>query len=328
MRRWSRGGARRWPPGRAPARRRPGRAGRRALLADGHLRLRARLLRPRPGSAHRLPEALAPLPAFSADALDAQRAATATCGCRSAPTTPLVAFHALRTLQTEAAGAAAGALADERLQPLAGRDRAADDRPQPDGPDRRHQQPQAGRRRTSTPRIFVAGAHRRRPGVDGGRLLRGGAADPDAARRLGQPVRWTARSGSSAAASPTAPRCPAAPRRPRSTWTRSTPDGSLVIAGDAHIRVAAARVQRAGRRCCGGRSRTTTASRADGTPDAGLLFVAWQADPLTGFVPVQRKLDRGDALSRVPPARVERPVRGAGRRARPGEYVGQRLLES
>lgn len=35
----------------------------------------------------------------------------------------------------------------------------------------------------------------------------------------------------------------------------------------------------------------------DGVPDAGLLFVCWQADPVRGFVPVQRKLDRGDALS-------------------------------
>ncbi|WP_405465035.1 iron uptake transporter deferrochelatase/peroxidase subunit [Streptomyces jietaisiensis] len=65
----------------------------------------------------------------------------------------------------------------------------------------------------------------------------------------------------------------------------------------------------------------------DGTPDAGLLLIAWQADPLRGFVPVQRKLDRGDALSRyirheasglfaVPGGAVE------------GEYVGQRLLEA
>ncbi len=35
---------------------------------------------------------------------------------------------------------------------------------------------------------------------------------------------------------------------------------------------------------------------ADGVPDAGLLFICWQADPLRGFVTVQRKLDRGDAL--------------------------------
>ncbi|MEU5364951.1 iron uptake transporter deferrochelatase/peroxidase subunit [Streptomyces sp. NPDC005925] len=65
---------------------------------------------------------------------------------------------------------------------------------------------------------------------------------------------------------------------------------------------------------------------AKGVPDAGLLFICWQADPLRGFVPVQRKLDRGDALS--PFIRHEASglfaVPGG---AAEGEYVGQRLLE-
>ncbi|MFF9751905.1 iron uptake transporter deferrochelatase/peroxidase subunit [Streptomyces sp. NPDC014344] len=65
---------------------------------------------------------------------------------------------------------------------------------------------------------------------------------------------------------------------------------------------------------------------ADGTPDAGLLFICWQADPLRGFVPVQRKLDRGDALT--PFIRHEASglfaVPGG---AAEGEYVGQALLE-
>ncbi|MGA5522955.1 iron uptake transporter deferrochelatase/peroxidase subunit [Streptomyces pseudogriseolus] len=65
---------------------------------------------------------------------------------------------------------------------------------------------------------------------------------------------------------------------------------------------------------------------ADGTPDAGLLFICWQADPLRGFVPVQRKLDRGDALT--PFVRHEASglfaVPGG---AAEGEYVGQALLE-
>lgn len=65
---------------------------------------------------------------------------------------------------------------------------------------------------------------------------------------------------------------------------------------------------------------------ADGVPDAGLLFVCWQADPLRGFVPIQRKLDRGDALSTF--IRHESSglfaVPGG---ATEGEYVGQRLLE-
>ncbi|MGW4853327.1 hypothetical protein ACWEPZ_19105 [Streptomyces sp. NPDC004288] len=38
--------------------------------------------------------------------------------------------------------------------------------------------------------------------------------------------------------------------------------------------------------------------RPDGSPDVGMLFTAWQRDPRTAFVPVQRRLARGDALSR------------------------------
>jgi dye decolorizing peroxidase len=65
---------------------------------------------------------------------------------------------------------------------------------------------------------------------------------------------------------------------------------------------------------------------ADGTPDAGLLFVCWQADPLRGFVPVQRKLDRGDALSQYIRHEASALFAVPGGAAR-GEYVGQRLLE-
>jgi dye decolorizing peroxidase len=103
-------------------------------------------------------------------------------------------------------------------------------------------------------------------------------------------------------------------------------DGLPAIAADAHIRVAkpesnggAAMLRRPFSYHDG--------FRDDGAPDAGLLFVAWQADPLKGFVPVQRKLDGGDGLSRY--LRHESSglfaVPGA---AGKGEYVGQRLLES
>ncbi|MGW1303807.1 iron uptake transporter deferrochelatase/peroxidase subunit [Streptomyces sp. NPDC002514] len=64
----------------------------------------------------------------------------------------------------------------------------------------------------------------------------------------------------------------------------------------------------------------------DGTPDAGLLFVCWQADPLRGFVPVQRKLDRGDALSKFIRHEASGLFAVPGGAAE-GEYVGQRLLE-
>ncbi|MFE5037699.1 iron uptake transporter deferrochelatase/peroxidase subunit [Streptomyces sp. NPDC056683] len=65
---------------------------------------------------------------------------------------------------------------------------------------------------------------------------------------------------------------------------------------------------------------------ADGTPDAGLLFVCWQADPLRGFVPLQRKLDRGDALSQYIRHEASGLFAVPGGAAA-GEYVGQRLLE-
>jgi dye decolorizing peroxidase len=65
---------------------------------------------------------------------------------------------------------------------------------------------------------------------------------------------------------------------------------------------------------------------ADGVPDAGLLFVCWQADPLRGFVPLQRKLDRGDALSQYIRHESSGLFAVPGGAAE-GEYVGQRLLE-
>jgi dye decolorizing peroxidase len=65
---------------------------------------------------------------------------------------------------------------------------------------------------------------------------------------------------------------------------------------------------------------------ADGVPDAGLLFVCWQADPLRGFVPVQRKLDRGDALSQYIRHEASGLFAVPGGAAE-GEYVGQPLLE-
>ncbi|MEY9843146.1 dye decolorizing peroxidase [Streptacidiphilus sp. BW17] len=104
------------------------------------------------------------------------------------------------------------------------------------------------------------------------------------------------------------------------------PDGSLAIPGDAHIRVAAAASNQGAAMLRRGYS-YHDGYRPDGAPDAGLLFVAFQADPMTGFVPVQRKLARGDALSRflVHESSGLYAVPGG---ASPDGYVGQALLES
>lgn len=104
------------------------------------------------------------------------------------------------------------------------------------------------------------------------------------------------------------------------------PDGKLVIPDNAHARISAPE-QNGGAAMLRRPFSFHDGIAADGTPDAGLLFICWQADPLRGFVPVQRKLDRGDALS----AFIRHEASGlfaAPGGPKKGEYVGQRLLES
>ncbi|MYS79722.1 iron uptake transporter deferrochelatase/peroxidase subunit [Embleya scabrispora] len=103
------------------------------------------------------------------------------------------------------------------------------------------------------------------------------------------------------------------------------PDGELVITANAHMRVAAPEFNRGATMLRRGYS-YHDGFGTDGAPDAGLLFVAWQHDPDDGFVPIQRKLARGDALS--PFVRHEASalfVIPPG--CAPGGYVGQSLLE-
>ncbi|MCX0244945.1 iron uptake transporter deferrochelatase/peroxidase subunit [Streptomyces drozdowiczii] len=107
---------------------------------------------------------------------------------------------------------------------------------------------------------------------------------------------------------------------------KAGPDGKPLIPDNAHARISSPERNSGAAMLRRPFSYHDGISR-DGTPDAGLLFICWQADPLRGFVPVQRKLDRGDALS--PFIRHEASglfaVPGG---AAAGEYVGQRLLES
>ncbi|MEU1467180.1 iron uptake transporter deferrochelatase/peroxidase subunit [Streptomyces sp. NPDC005761] len=107
---------------------------------------------------------------------------------------------------------------------------------------------------------------------------------------------------------------------------KAGPDGKLLIPDNAHARISSPE-RNGGAAMLRRPFSYHDGISSDGSPDAGLLFICWQADPLRGFVTVQRKLDRGDALS--PFLRHEASglfaVPGG---AAPGEYVGQRLLES
>ncbi|MFI0049766.1 iron uptake transporter deferrochelatase/peroxidase subunit [Streptomyces griseus] len=277
----------------------------------------------RTGLADRLPAALDPLPAFSADALDAKRSngdLWAQIGADDA----LVAFHALRALQKEAAGTA------------------------------RVRWQMNGFNRTPGTTARPMTARNLMGQIDGTGNPK--PADEDFDRRVfvpaspGKPQEWM-EGGSYAVVRrirmllddweklPVERQERVIGRRkadgaPLSGGTETTemgldkagPDGRLVIPDNAHARISSPE-KNGGAAMLRRPFSYHDGIAEDGTPDAGLLFICWQADPFRGFVPVQRKLDRGDALS--PFLRHEASgVFAVPGGAAEGEYVGQRLLES
>ncbi|MEV7194891.1 iron uptake transporter deferrochelatase/peroxidase subunit [Streptomyces sp. NPDC093510] len=106
---------------------------------------------------------------------------------------------------------------------------------------------------------------------------------------------------------------------------KAGPDGKVVIPLDAHARITRPD-QNGGAAMLRRPFSYHDGFDAKGDPDAGLLFVCWQADPMRGFIPVQRKLDRGDALSEFIRHEASGLFAVPGGAAK-GGYVGQGLLE-
>ncbi|MEV4506140.1 iron uptake transporter deferrochelatase/peroxidase subunit [Streptomyces klenkii] len=274
----------------------------------------------RVGLSDRRPSALDPLPAFPADAIDLRRS-HGDLWVQIGAHDSLVAFHALRAMQQ-----AAGTTARLRWQ-MNGFNRTPGATPHPMTP----RNLMGHRDGTNNPkpddteftrRVFVP-LEGSPPWMANGsyaviRRIRILLDDWDRVTPANQD-RVIGRRKSDGA--------------PLSGGTESTPmdpgkrdaHGNLVIPSNAHARIASPQANRGAamlRRCFAYHD----GFDADGSIDAGMLFIAWQADPLKGFVPVQRKLTGGDALSAF--IRHESTalfaVPGG---ARPGEYVGQRLLE-
>ncbi|MGV9852171.1 iron uptake transporter deferrochelatase/peroxidase subunit [Streptomyces sp. NPDC003442] len=273
------------------------------------------------GVADRLPEALAPLPDFVSDALDPKRS-NGDLWIQIAANDALVAFHALRALQREAAdtarprwqmngfnrspGATGRPMTTRNL--MGQIDGTNNPKPADDDFERRIFVPERGE-----PAWMAGGSY---AVVRRVRML----LDSWDHLSLERQEKVVGRRKSDGA--------------PLSGGTETTPvqldkvdkNGALAIAGAAHVRVAAP-ASNQGAAMLRRPFSYHDGFRDDGAPDAGLLFIAWQADPMKGFVPVQRKLDLGDDLSRflrheasalfaVPPG------------CAPGEYVGQALLEA
>jgi len=278
----------------------------------------------RTGLGARLPQALAPLPAFPGDALDPARS-DGDLWVQICADDPMVAVHALRTLQRQAAGTASvrwqmsgfstapgAAPAGATPRNLMGmKDGTGNPRPDQPGFDRAVFVP--ARPSGGQPEWMANGSYAvfRRIRI----LL--DDWDPLPVDRQERVIGRRKASG--------------APLSGGGEFTAldldaTGADGGYLIPSDAHVRVAAPESNQGARMLRRGFS-YHDGLRPDGAPDAGLLFIAFQADPATGFVPVQRKLARGDALSRflVHESSGLYAVPGG---AAPGGYVGQALLES
>jgi dye decolorizing peroxidase len=275
------------------------------------------------GLSKQLPEALAPLPDFSADALDAKRS-NGELWIQIGSDDGLVAFHALRILQKEAGDAARlrwqmngfnrtpGATAQPRTaRNLMGQIDGTNNPKETDA--------------TFNERIFV-------PSSGSPEWMAGGSYA--VVRRIRMLLdSWDNLSVERQEKVIGRRKSDGAPLSAGKGGTETTTvdldkftDGALAIAGDAHIRVAKPE-SNGGAALLRRPFSYHDGYRDDGAPDAGLLFVCWQADPLTGFVPVQRKLDRGDGLSRFLSHESSGLFAVPGGPAK-GEYVGQRLLEA
>ncbi|WP_433228087.1 iron uptake transporter deferrochelatase/peroxidase subunit [Actinomadura formosensis] len=276
----------------------------------------------RTGLEDRMPDALVEMPPFSADALDRAKS-DGDLWVQIGADDPLVAVHALRMLEKGAAGTAKvrwtmngfnrarGATDRPRtVRNLMGQiDGTGNPRPADDGFDAK---------------VFAADTTGPHAWMNGGSyaVVRRIRMLLDAWDQLPvhQQERVIGRRKSDGA--------------PLSGGTETTPlnlsaagpDGALAIPGDAHVRVAAPSSNGGAAMLRRGFS-YHDGHRPDGAPDAGLLFIAWQADPTAGFIQVQRKLDGADGLTRY--LRHESSaIFAVPGGAPPGGYVGQPLLES
>ncbi|NDZ79853.1 deferrochelatase/peroxidase EfeB [Streptomyces sp. SID10853] len=280
----------------------------------------------RTGLTAQRPTQLDPLPDFASDQLDAERS-NGDLWVQIGANDPLVAFHALRALQNEAGTAARvrwqmngfnrapGATAKPMtVRNLMGQvDGTGNPKPSDSDFDRRIFVPAGGGTGAEAQPEWMAGGsyavvRRIRMLLDDWEKLPLKKQEQVIGRRKKDGAPLTGGTETTAM-----------------DLDKVGPDGKFVIPDNAHARISAPE-QNGGAALLRRTFSYHDGIGRDGTPDAGLLFVCWQADPDHGFVPVQRKLDRGDALSTF--IRHEASglfaVPGA---ARPGEYVGQRLIE-
>jgi deferrochelatase/peroxidase EfeB len=108
---------------------------------------------------------------------------------------------------------------------------------------------------------------------------------------------------------------------------KSGPSGDPLIPADAHVRLAHhSNVSGGARILRRGYSFTDGMDAGLGQLDAGLFFIAFQRDPETGFLPIQRSLGSTDALNEYI-KHTSSAVFAVPGGVRPAGYVGERLFK-
>jgi deferrochelatase/peroxidase EfeB len=101
--------------------------------------------------------------------------------------------------------------------------------------------------------------------------------------------------------------------------------GSLRIPADAHVRLASPQYNHGERILRRGYSYAGGVDRGQGSVAGGQLFICYQRDPRHQFIPIQRRLARGDALG-AHTRHVGSAVFACPPGASPGSYVGAALF--
>lgn len=109
-------------------------------------------------------------------------------------------------------------------------------------------------------------------------------------------------------------------------FSAQNPDGSLVIPATARVRLSHPSSTRGAQIFRRGFSYDDGALD-DGSRDAGLLFLAWQADPRKGFLPIQSRIDMGDRLNLFTRA-VGSAIFACPPGVSEGSHLGASLLEA
>lgn len=273
------------------------------------------------GLSRQIPEALTPLPTFLGDEIDAA-SSDGDLVVLVAANDGIVAVHALRALQR-----AAASLATQRWQ-LSGFGEAGGVMPSPNATPRNLMGQLDG---TGNPVQGTAAFDRTVyvPATGSPEWMRGGSYL--VYRRIRMLLNdWDALSRSAQEAVIGRDKLTGAPLSGGTEFTapdyeKFGADGSLLIPPGSHVRQASAQFN-SGATILRRPFSYYNGLRADGTPDAGLMFLAFQQDPATGFTVIQQRLAGADTLStfiRHEASGLFAVLPGCER----GGYLGQALLE-